>query len=198
VPSRSGNAQDEPARPWRLRRRKAEDCECSRGAEDSDVKGRSSWRKCESVTADRGMNPLFKEGSPARAPGNPIRRAPSARSDPVPGMGARVHRSRTWSTDLRVWRRRTVIPRANRRARLHVAKGPLRNIFNLGGGNGTPRARPDKTTRRGGHVPVNYGDRRGRWHDRRRVGGDYVSKCLKMARQSPIRLWPHLQACNLP
>jgi hypothetical protein len=51
------------------------------------VKGRSSWRKCESVTADHGMNPLFKEGSPARALGNPIRHAPRARSDPVPDMG---------------------------------------------------------------------------------------------------------------
>jgi hypothetical protein len=85
------------------------------------VKGRSSWRKCESVTADRGMKPLFKEGSLARAPGNPIRRAPSARSDPVPDMGARVHMSRTWSTGLRVWRRRTIILGANRRARPHVA-----------------------------------------------------------------------------
>jgi transposase InsO family protein len=50
----------------------AEKCECSRGTEDSEVKGRNGWRKCESITADRGMNPLFKEGSPARAPGNPI------------------------------------------------------------------------------------------------------------------------------
>jgi hypothetical protein len=66
------------------------------------VKGRSSWRKCESVTVDRGMNPFFKEGPPARAPGNPIRRPSSARSDPVTDMGARVHMSRTWSTGLRV------------------------------------------------------------------------------------------------
>jgi hypothetical protein len=125
------------------------------------VKGRSSWRKCESVTANRGMNPLFKEGSPARAPGNPIQRAPSARSDPVPDMGARVHMSHTWSTDLRVRRRRTIIPGANRRARPHIAKGPLMNIFNLGGGNKTPHAWPDKTAGHGGHVPVSCGDRRG-------------------------------------
>jgi hypothetical protein len=108
-------------RPWRLRRRKAEKCECNRGAENSEVKGRNGWRKCESVTADHEMNPLFKEGSPARALGNPIRRTPSARSDPVPDMGARVHMSCTWRTSLRVRRRRTVIPGVNRNARPHVA-----------------------------------------------------------------------------
>jgi hypothetical protein len=47
-----------------------------------------------------------------------------------------------------------------------------------------PHAQPDKTAGRGGHVPTSYGDRRGRRYDRRRVGGDYVSKCLKMACQS--------------
>jgi hypothetical protein len=73
------------------------------------VKGRSGWRKCESITTDRRMNTLFKEGSPARAPGNPIQRAPSARSDLVPDMGARVHMSHTWRTGLRVRRRRTII-----------------------------------------------------------------------------------------
>jgi hypothetical protein len=61
-----------------------------------------------------------------------------------------------------------------------------------------PRAWLDKTAERGGHIPVSCGDRHGRRHDQRRVGGDYVSKCPKMARQSLIRLWPHLQACNLP
>jgi hypothetical protein len=52
------------------------------------MKGRNGWRKCESITADRGMNPLFKEGSPARALGNPIRHTPSDHSDLVPDMGA--------------------------------------------------------------------------------------------------------------
>jgi hypothetical protein len=47
-----------------------------------------------------------------------------------------------------------------------------------------PRAWPDKTAGRGGHVPASCGDRRGRRHDQRRVGGGYVSKCSKMARQS--------------
>jgi hypothetical protein len=47
-----------------------------------------------------------------------------------------------------------------------------------------PRARPNKTVGCGGHVPASCRDRRGRWHDRRRVGGGYVSKCPKMAHQS--------------
>jgi hypothetical protein len=46
-----------------------------------------------------------------------------------------------------------------------------------------PRVRPDETTGSGGLVPTSCGDRRGRQHDRRRVGGGYVSKCPKMARQ---------------
>jgi hypothetical protein len=46
-----------------------------------------------------------------------------------------------------------------------------------------PRVRPDETTGSGGLVPASCGDRRGRQHDRRRVGGGYVSKCSKMACQ---------------
>jgi hypothetical protein len=33
-------------------------------------------------------------------------------------------------------------------------------------------------------MPTSYGDGRGRRHDRRGVGDDYVSKCPKMAPQS--------------
>jgi hypothetical protein len=41
-------------------------------------------------------------------------------------------------------------------------------------------------------------DRRGSWRDRRRIGGDYVSKRTEAVRQSPIKLWSHLQARILP
>jgi hypothetical protein len=46
-------------------------------------------------------------------------------------------------------------------------------------------------------VSVSRGDRRGSWRDRRRTGNDYVSKRTKAAHQSPIKLWPHLQAQTL-
>jgi hypothetical protein len=58
---------------------------------------------------------LFKEDSPARALGNPVRRTPSARSDPVPDTRAWAHMSYTWSTGLRVRRRRTATRGTNRR-----------------------------------------------------------------------------------
>jgi hypothetical protein len=61
-----------------------------------------------------------------------------------------------------------------------------------------PRAWPSETIRRGGHGSVSRGDRHGSWRDRRRIGGDYVSKRTEAAHQSPIKLWPHLQARILP
>jgi hypothetical protein len=61
-----------------------------------------------------------------------------------------------------------------------------------------PRAWPDETTRRGGRWSVSRGGKYGSWHGLRRIGGEYVSKRTKAARQSPIKLWPHLQARILP
>jgi hypothetical protein len=61
-----------------------------------------------------------------------------------------------------------------------------------------PRAWPGETIRRGGHGSVSRRDRCGSWRDRRRTGGDYVSKRTEAARQSPIKLWPYLQARILP
>jgi hypothetical protein len=69
-----------------------------RSAEGSETKGRNGWRECKSMSAGRGVNPFFREGSTARAPGNPVRRAPSARCDPVPNTRAWVRMSYTWST----------------------------------------------------------------------------------------------------
>jgi hypothetical protein len=61
-----------------------------------------------------------------------------------------------------------------------------------------PRVWPDETIRRGGRGSVSRGDKHGNWHDRRRIGSDYVRKRMEAARQSPIKLWPHLQARILP
>jgi hypothetical protein len=46
----------------------------------------------------------------------------------------------------------------------------------------------------GGRGSVSRGDRRGSWRVRRRTSSDYVSKHTKAARQSPVKLWPHLQS----
>jgi hypothetical protein len=55
-----------------------------------------------------------------------------------------------------------------------------------------------ETIMRGGRVSVSRMDRHGSWRDRRRAGSDYVSKHTKAARQSPTKLWPHLQAHFIP
>jgi hypothetical protein len=61
-----------------------------------------------------------------------------------------------------------------------------------------PRAWPGETIRPGGRGSVSHGDRHGSWRDRRWIGGDYVSKSTEAAHQSPVKLWPHLQAHILP
>jgi hypothetical protein len=70
------------------------------------MRKRDCWSRGES---------LFREGSPARAPGNPVRRAPSARRNPVLDTRDRVLMSYTWSTGLRVRRRRTAAWETNHR-----------------------------------------------------------------------------------
>jgi hypothetical protein len=72
------------------------------------------------------------------------------------------------------------------------------DFLNQCSGIEAPRAWPGETIRRGGRGSVSRGDRHGSWHDRRQIGGDYVSKRTEAARQSPIKLWPHLQAHILP
>jgi hypothetical protein len=72
------------------------------------------------------------------------------------------------------------------------------DFLNQCSGIKAPRAWPDETIRRGGHGSVCREDRHRSWHDRRRIGGDYVSKRTEAARHSPIKLWPHLQARILP
>jgi hypothetical protein len=72
------------------------------------------------------------------------------------------------------------------------------DFLNQCSGIEAPHAWPRKTIKGGGHRSVSRRDRHGRWRDQRRIGGDYVSKHTEAARQSPVKLWPHLQARTLP
>jgi hypothetical protein len=72
------------------------------------------------------------------------------------------------------------------------------DFLNQCSGIEAPRVWPSETIRRGGRGSVSRGDRHGSWRDRRRIGDDYVSERTEAARQSPIKLWPHLQARILP
>jgi hypothetical protein len=72
------------------------------------------------------------------------------------------------------------------------------NFQNQCSGIEAPHVWPGKTIKCGGHESVSRGDMRGSWHDRRRTSSGYVSKRTEAARQSPIKLWPHLQARILP
>jgi hypothetical protein len=85
--------------------------------------------------------PLYREGSPARAPGNPVRRAPSARCDQSPTRrpGSTCHTPGVLVSECR----EDGLPRGERSAtRLHAASGQLQeDIFpNRGGGNEAPHA----------------------------------------------------------
>jgi hypothetical protein len=71
-------------------------------------------------------------------------------------------------------------------------------FLNQRSGIEVPRAWPGETIRHGGHGSVSHGDRHGSWRDRRQTSRDYVSQRTEAACQSPIRLWPHLQARILP
>jgi hypothetical protein len=66
------------------------------------------------------------------------------------------------------------------------------------GGTEAPRAWPSKTIKCEGDGSISRGDRRDSWRDRRWTGGNYDSKHIETASQSPIKLWPHLQARSLP
>jgi hypothetical protein len=57
---------------------------------------------------------------------------------------------------------------------------------------------PSKSIKCGGHMSVTRGDRRRSWRVRRRASSNYDNKRTEAARQSPIKLWPHLQARILP
>jgi hypothetical protein len=61
-----------------------------------------------------------------------------------------------------------------------------------------PRAWPNNDIKCGGHGPVSRGDRRGSRRDHRRTDSNCINGHAGAASQSPIRLWPHLQAHILP
>jgi hypothetical protein len=94
--------------------------------------------------------------------------------------------------------------KSNRRSRQYrVSLSPPQktekvNFQNQCSGIKAPRAWPGETIKCEGHGSASRWDRRGSWRDRRRTGSDYVSKRTEAARQSPIKLWPHLQARILP
>jgi hypothetical protein len=94
--------------------------------------------------------------------------------------------------------------KSNRRSRQYCAPlGPSQrtkkvNFQNQCSGIEAPRAWPSKTIKCGDHGSVSRGDKRDSWRDRRRTGSNCVSKCTEAACQSPIKLWPHLQAHFLP
>jgi hypothetical protein len=72
------------------------------------------------------------------------------------------------------------------------------DFLNQCSGIEAPRAWLSETVRRGSHGSVSRGDRHDSRRARRRIGSDYVSKRMEAARQSLIKLWPHLQAHVLP
>jgi hypothetical protein len=72
------------------------------------------------------------------------------------------------------------------------------DFLNQHNGIEAPHTWPGETIKRGGRGSISRGDRHGSWCDRRRTSGDYVSERTEAARQSPIKLWPNLQARILP
>jgi hypothetical protein len=86
-------------------KQKSASTEKRRGLGDERAQRLKRMQKCDCWPRDES---LFRGCSPARAPRNPVRRAPSARCGPVPDTRAWVRKSYTWSTGLRVRRRRTV------------------------------------------------------------------------------------------
>jgi hypothetical protein len=61
---------------------------------------------------------------------------------------------------------------------------------------GTPRVA--QQIKCGGHRSVGRGDRRDCWRNRGRTGSNYDNERAEAVSQSPIKLWPHLQAHSLP
>jgi hypothetical protein len=61
-----------------------------------------------------------------------------------------------------------------------------------------PRAWPNKGIKYEGHMPVSHGGRRGSRRDHRRAGSNCINGRAGAESQSPVKLWPHLQARILP
>jgi hypothetical protein len=117
-------------------------------------------------------------------------------NSPVSDMGARAHESSSlgagsWVQRSRTAARASTVPPRGRRRR--------HNFFqNQCSGIEASRAWPSKSIKCGGHGSVSRGDRRGSWRVQRRTGSNYNNKRTEAARQSPVKLWPQLQARILP
>jgi hypothetical protein len=61
-----------------------------------------------------------------------------------------------------------------------------------------PHAWPNSDIKYKGHGPVSHGNGRGSRCSHRRAGSNCINRRAGAAGQSPIRLWPHLQARILP
>jgi hypothetical protein len=114
----------------------------------------------------------------------------------VSDTGARAHKSSSLGAGSWVQRSRTAArvsttPPQGRRGRQKIFQNQCSGIE-------ASRAWPSKSIKCGGHGSVSRGDRRGSWRVRRRAGNNYNSKRTEAARQSLVKLWPHLQAHILP
>jgi hypothetical protein len=99
-----------------------------KGAESSEVKGRSDWERMRKRNCCPWGESLFQGNSPART----LRRSRESRPTRTwrPGglvsdSGARAHKSYSWCAGRRVRKKQTVTRGANRHARSHTASGPL-------------------------------------------------------------------------
>ena len=80
----------------------------------------------------------------------------------------------------------------------HVFSGPSRKSEKISFSKQVqrleaPHAWPNSDIKYEGHGPVSRGNRRGRQHDHRRAGSNYINRRAGAAGQPPIRLWSHLQ-----
>jgi hypothetical protein len=109
-PPQTRNARDELAKPWRLRRRKAEERECKGAQRARRRKGTAIGRECESVTAAREVNPSSRQTLllvPRDATGNPDRCTPDTQAAQSLTRGARAHESFSLGAGSWVQKKRT-------------------------------------------------------------------------------------------
>jgi hypothetical protein len=93
--------------------------------------------------------------------------------------------------------------RSHRRSRqYHVSSGPSQKTKKISFQNQCSDSRhpawPNSDIKYEGHGPVNRRNRRGSRRDHRWAGSNCINRRVGAAGQSPIRLWPHLQARILP
>jgi hypothetical protein len=84
----------------------------------------------------------------------------------------------------------------------HVSSGPSQKTEKISSQNQCSDSRhpawPNSNIKYELHGPVNRRNKRGSRRDHRRAGSNCINRHAGAAGQSPIRLWPHLQAHILP